>query len=93
MGTSMDMTPAENVNLIYCMEDHLIKLMNDSNFNGIYSNGVCPLNAQIGELILDYRIIEKYPVNRYVDKNNNRPFENAPNDIVQYVQVYAPKKR
>ena len=89
----MDMTPPENVRLIYHMEDHLIKLMNDSNFNGIYSNGVCPLNAQICELILDYRIIEKYPANRFVDKNNNRPFGNAHNDIVQYVQIYEPKKR
>lgn len=93
MGTSMDMSPADNVNLIYFMENYLVQFVDDSFFNGVYSNIVCPLNIQICELILNYRIIERYPANRFVDKNNNRPFENAHDENVQYLLVYERKKK
>lgn len=93
MGTSMEVSPAENVSLIYHMENHIINLANDGHFTGVYSNGACPLNAQICELILGYKTIKEYFANRFVDKKENRPFKNANDNIVQYIQIYECKHR
>lgn len=88
MGTSMSLSSIDNIRLIYMMEKHLIELMKDSDFKGIFSNTACPLNIHICKKIFGYTTLKEFPAKRFVDKNGERPFENVDDSVIKVIQIY-----
>lgn len=88
MGTSTSLDAEDNVRVIYMMEEHLLKKLNQEKFKAIVSINACPLNTQINKSILGYKTVKEFSANRFVDKNGQRPFESAEDYIKACVQIY-----
>lgn len=88
MGTSTSLDAEENIHIVLMMEDHLKTLLKEKNFKAIVAIETCPLNAQIHKSIHGYKAVMDFPANRYVDKNGQRPFQQAKDSVKACVQVY-----
>jgi hypothetical protein len=92
MGTSTALNPEDNVRIILMMENHLLKVLKDKNFRAIVSINACPLNTQINKTIHGYKTVKEFPANRFIDKNGQRPFQQADDTVRACVQVFENNK-
>lgn len=76
MGTAKFLNSSENIQVVSFMEQEILRMAKEMNFDGIITTNTNQLSRQIDE-ILGYKVLKNFQVNRYVDKYGNRPFEKA----------------
>lgn len=91
MATSNNLNAKENIDVMAFMESELIKLAKSKGFKGIFTNNTSPLTQQFGESVFGYQSLTECVMNKYVDKNGNRPFALAP-DSVKSIVMYKSLK-
>lgn len=77
-GTSQTLTPQENVSVMTYIEAENIHQAEAKGFKYIMSNNTSPLTQQLAVNVFGYEVALDIQLNRWTDKNGNRPFFKAP---------------
>lgn len=77
MGTHSELSSQENVALMFYMEEQIIKLAEEKNFNRILTVNTSELSQAIA-LGLDYTVMEVLPSNEFTYHDGTKPFLEAP---------------
>ncbi|EEB17196.1 firefly luciferase, putative [Pediculus humanus corporis] len=77
MGSRTNLTPQETIEIFFFMEDEILKLGKERNFEGIFTTNTNPLTQQIGSDVNNYETLLDYQVNEYVAPDGSKPFATA----------------
>jgi hypothetical protein len=77
MGTAANLSARDNIGVMAFMESESIKLATTKGFKGIISTNTNPITQQFGESVFGYQTIAEFHMNKYTDRNGNRPFAKA----------------
>lgn len=91
MGTAEHLDARENIGVMGFMESQNIKIATAKGFRGVFTTNTNPLTQQFGESIFGYETIAEIALNKYIDKNGNKPFAKASN-IQKAIVMYKSLK-
>lgn len=87
MATSKTLSSAQNIQVMSFMEKEILRKAKDKNFKAIVTTNTNQLTQQIGEEVYGYKTLKEFQINRYVDKDGNRPFQQA-KDITKTMTMW-----
>ena len=86
MGTSMALSPQDNVAVMSFMENEVIKLARRMKCHGILTTNTNPLTQQLAQKVYGYETIQDYQINEF-ESNGKKPFGSAP-DSYRAIVLY-----
>lgn len=76
VGTSPELSSAENVQVVSFIETNILTLAKAQKFQAVQTTNSSMLTQQI-DIILGYETLKEIQINQYKDKSGNRVFEKA----------------
>uniref|UniRef100_A0A8D8SYR8 Mycosubtilin synthase subunit C n=1 Tax=Cacopsylla melanoneura TaxID=428564 RepID=A0A8D8SYR8_9HEMI len=91
MGTEKSLNAKENVEIITAMEEEILRIAQDRQFQGILTTNTNPLTQQLGVDVFNYQVLMNYQVNQFVASDGNKPFGEA-EDSQRAIVCWKPVK-
>lgn len=86
MGTKSHLTAKENVMVMQAMEDEIIRMAREKNFEGVFTTNTSPLTQQLASDVYGYETLVDDQANTYVASDGTKPFGLAPDSQRTKVQ-------
>lgn len=81
MAASNVLKPHTNIALIDFMETQVIETAKANGFVGIITTNTNPLTQQLATDVFGYKTIKEWQINEFEDKDGQKPFIGAPENI------------
>ncbi|KAK7603033.1 hypothetical protein V9T40_003032 [Parthenolecanium corni] len=78
MGTDDLLNAAQNIQVVICMENEILRIAEQKGFAGVFTTNTNPLTQQLGTDVFQYYTLLDYQVNQYVAQDGSKPFAMAP---------------
>ncbi|CRK94943.1 CLUMA_CG008433, isoform A [Clunio marinus] len=77
MATSISLDAFENICIVHLMENHILTVAKERNFDSIITTSTNDLKTEICEKLLGYEQLKAFQLNLYIDSYGKSPFSKA----------------